>query len=87
MRVTEPIRLFPPGFSVPVSGLYWAIHREHRLDHLVLALEDESFPSCRTCGGRLRFRLAQRLHHFAEDWDLAGPDLVLLEQETRYRVA
>ncbi len=87
MRVAEPIRLYPPGFSVPESGLYWAIHTEHRSDHLVLALEKESFPSCRTCGSCVRFTLAQRLDHFAEDWDLAGPNLTLLEPKPKRRVA
>ncbi len=87
MRVAEPIRLFPPGFSVPESGLYWAIHREHRFDHVVLALESETFPSCRACGGRVRFTLAQRLHHFADDWDFAGPNLELLEPKPKDRVA
>ncbi len=87
MPVAQPMRLYPPGFSVPDSGLYRAIHGEHRLDHVVIALKDERFPSCRTCGARIRFTLTQPLTHFAEDWDLAGPDLVLLEQEPRYRVA
>ncbi len=87
MRVAEPIRLYPPGFSVPESGLYWAIHGKHRFHHLVLALERESFPSCRTCGSCVRFTLAQRLHHFAEVWDLAGPNLTLLELEPKQRVS
>ena len=87
LRVAEPVRLYPPGFSVPESGLYWAIHGGHRLDHLVLALKDESFPSCRTCGGRVRFKLAQPLNHFASDWDFAGPNLELLEPKPKYKVA
>ncbi len=87
MRVAEPIRLYPPGFCVPESGLYWSIHSEHRFDHVVLALMSETFPSCRICGDRVRFRLAQRLHHFAEDWDLSGPNLELLEPQPKHRVA
>lgn len=87
MSVAEPICLYPPGFSVPRSGIYWVIHREHRTDQVVLALKDEYFPSCRTCGGRVRFTLAQPLDHFADVWDLAGPNLALLEPPPRDRAA
>ncbi len=87
MRVAEPIRLYPPGFSVPESGLYRAIHRGHRSDHAVLALKDELFPRCRTCGGGIRFTLAQPLKHFADDWDFAGPNLELPEPKPKQRVA
>jgi hypothetical protein len=87
LRLAELIRLFPPGFSVPESGLYWAVHQGHRSDHVVLALKDEHFPSCRACGGRVRFTLADPLHHFLDDWDFAGPNLALLEPRSKNRVA
>lgn len=87
MRVSEPIRPYQPGFSVPESGIYWAVHHDHRPNHAIVALKTEMFPECRQCHGQVRFFLAQRLRHFAQDWDFMGPDLALMEQKDRKKAA
>lgn len=45
-----------PGMPVPISGLYWVHHYQHRLPHLVQTVLSR-FPECRVCGPRVRFEV------------------------------
>ncbi len=54
--------LSKPGDSVPVSGIYEAIHDkldggDHSQPHPVIALSGRQFPACRVCVDQVRFRL------------------------------
>jgi hypothetical protein len=67
-------RVYKPGDTVPTSGIYTALHVEHRGSHSVVAIRGEQFPLCRRCGENVRFRVARLLPHMTHDFDLAGPD-------------
>jgi len=45
-----------PGMPVPISGLYWVHHYQHRLPHLVQTILSR-FPECRVCGAHVRFEV------------------------------
>jgi hypothetical protein len=64
---------------VPTSGIYLAIHSEHRLPHEISSFEGELFPRCRTCGGRVRFELVHAAEPMNRDWDFAGLTLELVK--------
>lgn len=56
--------LCKPGDSVPISGIYEAIHDkldggDHSQPHPVIALSGKQFPACRVCVDQVRFRLLQ----------------------------
>ena len=61
-----------PGDTVAISGIYRVTHMNHRVPHDVLAIRGEELLPCRTCAGHVRFRIARRVVHMTEDWDLAG---------------
>lgn len=42
---------------VPKAGIYKVLHRGHRDPHEASLKADETFPSCRQCGDRVRFEL------------------------------
>jgi hypothetical protein len=48
---------YKPGDRVPEQGIFWVHHFQHRLAHPV-EIAGEAFPSCRTCGERVRFEKA-----------------------------
>ena len=62
---------FRPGDGVPATGIYTATHYQHRMPHEVFAVEGDQFPTCRKCGGRTRFVLAQAATHIESDRDFA----------------
>jgi hypothetical protein len=68
-------RTYQPGDKVPTSGVYTAVHPEHRIPHDVVAIQGEEFPVCRTCGQAVRFQVAYLLPHMTHDFDLSGPKL------------
>ena len=76
-----PSRSFTAGDTVPESGVYRAVHRQHRAPHTLVALKGESFPACRSCGARVSFELMESVPHATDDWDFAGPSpsLVLVK--------
>ncbi len=56
--------LCKPGDSVPMSGIYEAIHDkldgdDHSQPHPVIAFSGRQFPACRVCVDQVRFRLLQ----------------------------
>ena len=55
--------LYQPGDQVPRAGIYKVIHEQHRNAHETSFRQDEVFPTCRICGGDVRFQLVM----FAED--------------------
>ena len=65
---------YKPGDAVPTSGIYTAVHIEHRADHDIVAIQGEQFPRCRRCGEDVRFLVARLLPHMTHDFDLAGPE-------------
>ncbi len=52
---------FPPGRSVPATGVYLVRHRSHRPAHQAILLKDEAFPQCKKCGDSVRFQLVKAL--------------------------
>ena len=73
-------RQYAPGERAPVSGIYRVIHKRHRQPHFVAAIQGEEFPRCRKCSDEVRFQLAKIASYVNHDWDLAGPDLLLMER-------
>ncbi len=59
---------------MPTSGIYTAVHIDHRGAHDIVAIQGEQFPECRRCGDEVRFYIARLLPHMTHDFDLAGPD-------------
>jgi hypothetical protein len=41
------------------SGVYFALHSEHRVVQELTILRGQLFPQCRICGARVTFRLWQ----------------------------
>jgi uncharacterized membrane protein len=68
---------------VPVSGIYTAVHLEHRQPHEVVAIRGEEFPVCRVCDMKVRFRVAHVLPHMTHDFDLTGPQPRALKQRAK----
>ena len=66
-------RAFTPGQIVPASGIYTAVHEEHRPRHEIVAVKGEEFPPCRLCKGEVRFYIARLVPHMTHDFDLTGP--------------
>jgi hypothetical protein len=50
---------FKPGQIVPRTGVYRAIHADHRMTHEVTIREKSVFPKCRRCGFEVRFELVR----------------------------
>ena len=71
--------LFHPGELAPVSGIYRALHREHRADHRVMIIQGDEFPLCRVCQQQVCFELAEGADYATHDWDFAGPNLRLVK--------
>ena len=64
---------YQPGEIVPSSGIYTAVHVEHRNPHDVVAIQGEQFPTCRLCKNEVRFHIATLVPHMTHDFDLSGP--------------
>jgi hypothetical protein len=76
-------RAYKPGDAVPTSGIYTAVHVDHRGPHDIVAIRGEQFPACRRCGDDVRFRIARLLPHMTHDFDLAGPDTRTLRRRAK----
>jgi hypothetical protein len=70
--------LFFPGDKTPVSGIYRAIHHDHRADHTITAIRGEEFPQCRKCRTLVCFELVSTADYVSHDWDFAGPGPTLV---------
>lgn len=57
-RAEQP-PIFAVGANVPVSGIYRAVHGDHRLAHEVTLLGGQIFPRCRKCGSLVHFELVR----------------------------
>lgn len=66
-------RAYTAGEIVPISGIYTAVHQDHREPHDVVAIRGEEFPTCRLCKAEVRFQVARVLPHMTHDFDLTGP--------------
>jgi hypothetical protein len=64
---------YKPGDAVPTSGIYTAVHQQHRAAHEVVAVQGEEFPVCRQCRTAVRFYITRLLPHMTHDFDFAGP--------------
>lgn len=76
-------RVYSPGERVAVSGIYTAVHREHRSPHEVVAIRGEEFPVCRVCTTEVRFHVARVLPHMTHDFDLTGPEPRALRRRSK----
>ena len=63
-------KIFRPGDTAPVSGIYEVVHDGHRPPHTAILLKDEIFPACRTCKDGVRFTLGRHADHVSGDNDL-----------------
>jgi hypothetical protein len=45
-----------PGDFVSRSGIYFALHREHRAVNELALAKGDLFPQCRICGARVTFQ-------------------------------
>jgi hypothetical protein len=57
---------FRTGETIPESGIYRVVHREHRLPHEVTLLRNEIFPKCAKCHDDVSFELIRGVA-FAEE--------------------
>jgi hypothetical protein len=76
-------RAYKPGDEVPTSGIYTAVHIDHRGPHDIVAIQSEQFPACRRCGTDVRFHMTRLLPHMTHDFDLAGPDTRALKRRAK----
>lgn len=72
-RMESDREAYRPGQVVPISGIYTAVHKEHREPHDVVAIRGEEFPPCRVCKDQVRFFVTNRVPHMTHDFDLTGP--------------
>ena len=49
--------LYKPGQTIPKAGIYKVLHAGHRQPHRASLKAQEKFPSCKKCGGKVRFEL------------------------------
>ena len=61
--------LFQPGDLVVFCGVYQVRHRLHRFPHEVTMLAGETFPRCRYCALKVRFRLIRSAQRVELDYD------------------
>lgn len=83
MYPEENRQAYKPGDMVPISGVYLAVHREHRAEHEVVAIRGERFPQCRFCKDDVRFYVARLVPHMMHDFDLTGPDRSVLAKRAK----
>ncbi len=76
-------RVYGPGEMVPISGVYTAVHLEHRPPHEVVAIRGEEFPECRVCKTEVRFQVTRVLPHMTHDFDLTGPQPRALKRRAK----
>ena len=72
-----------PGQKVPTSGIYTAVHLDHRSEHDVVAIQGEEFPTCRVCKHDVRFYISRLLPHMTHDFDLTGPEETSLRSRAK----
>ncbi len=71
-------KMYKPGDTAPVSGVYMVVHQGHRENHEVVILRGEQLPTCRGCHDAVRFQVKRQASHITHDWDFAGPGSVVL---------
>ena len=76
-------RPYKPGEAVPTSGVYTAVHQDHRAPHEVVAIRGEEFPTCRQCNAEVRFYVSRLLPHMTHDFDLTGPSPRTLKRRAK----
>lgn len=80
-------RAYKAGQKVPISGIYTAVHQDHREPHEVVAVQGEEFPSCRVCKQQVYFYITQLVPHMTADFDLTGPRPDVLRSRPRAKAA
>ena len=84
MKTSEDDRsAYAPGEIVPDSGIYMAVHGDHRPEHEVVAIRGEQFPFCRVCRDEVRFYVARTVPHMMHDFDLTGPRESIFKKQAR----
>ncbi len=68
---------------MPTSGIYTAVHQQHREPHELVAIQGEEFPLCRLCKTEVRFHVVRLLPHMTHDFDLAGPNPRTLKRKAK----
>ena len=59
---------YSPGMPVRESGIYDVIHDEnHKQHHQVTCVKGDTFPPCRGCTSKVRFKLNTRAEHIKDD--------------------
>ena len=76
-------RAYRPGELVSISGIYTAVHLDHRQPHEVVAIRGEEFPLCRLCRAEVRFHVVRVLPHMMHDFDLTGPQPRALKRRAK----
>lgn len=74
---------YKPGQMVPISGIYTAVHADHRSQHEVVAIRGEEFPVCRICRHEVRFYVAEIVPHMTHDFDLTGPNARMFKRRAK----
>jgi hypothetical protein len=59
---------YSPGEVVSKSGLYEICHHDEPRTTVIFTVNG-IFPSCRSCGDRVRYKLVQAVPHISEDPD------------------
>ena len=59
---------FAPGEVIAESGLYEICHYDEPRTPVILMVNG-FFPSCRTCGDKVRYKLVRAVPHISEDPD------------------
>jgi hypothetical protein len=65
---------YRPGDTVPRSGIYLAVHADHRGDHEAVVLQGAQFPACKHCRDGVRFRLLRSATPIEDDRDFSGSE-------------
>jgi hypothetical protein len=48
---------YKPGETIPKTGIYMVLHRDHRKPHEASLRAGDIFPICRHCAAQVRFKL------------------------------
>jgi len=68
------VRVYQPGDTVPLSGIYSVLHSEnHRGPHEVVMVGRDRFPKCEICDRKVNYRLVHSAPYVFEDHDFEAP--------------
>lgn len=67
-KTERPVR-FAVGSRIPASGIYRAVHGDHRTAHELTLLVGRTFPRCKKCGNQVMFELIREAPDNISDRD------------------